>query len=926
MEYGPLKLVPERRELVVDGEPISIGSRAYEIARLLVEAKGDLVSKDEILRRVWPAPPVEENNIQVAISALRKALGNHAAAIRTVSGRGYRLVLSSARTNLPANTRSLIGREGVVAHLQGLLEKHPIVTLTGAGGMGKTCLALEAARGLLSHFTDGVWLVEMASLSDGSAVAHAVASVLRLDIPDNLAQPKRIASLLASRKLLLVLDNCEHVVDSVAELAYTIAISNPALRVLTTSREPLRTAGEILYRISPLAVPPEAMADVNRLIDYGAVQLFVARTRAMGADVALDPANVKAMAAICRRLDGIPLAIEIAASRAATLGIVELSRHLDDVFRLLTSGFRTALPRHRTLRATLDWSYDLLTEAERRGLQRLAVPVGRFTLRMATALLADGGDVGDPEVVLEGLVEKSLVVADSVNGEMRYHLLDTTRVYGQSRLRDSGEFDTVARLHAKYCLGVFASAESDWQGNAQADSLDELEYMDLLGNARAAIDWAFSSNGDAALGLCLIVAAVPVWMFFSMAMECRQYMVRALAMFAANPQPDPDLEMRLLTAHGMALLSTMGSGTDARQAFTRSLHIADRLDNRDYRLRNLWGLCSLCLNDGDFRAARKLADRFYDFARAAGDPNATAWAELLLGGVISVLGELSLGRRYVEAVVQRAEADVLNPSPNRFLFNRRVLALGLLGSILWQQGYADECKRCLDESVNEALSGADVLSLCNTLANWVCVLTLERGDLPDAQRYMTMMVEHAARYQLDFWLLWARCFKGALMTRQGDLAQGLCILRASFAELGSRDRHPRFTKLRALYADALYRAGHESEALAVSEAGLLMAERDGHLWMLPEFFRIKGCALWQQTGGRTCPETSRLLNEGMNLARRQGSLWAQLRIATSLVRVNRPNGRLDEALAMLRDTYARFGDGFGTPDLVEAQELLKEAG
>jgi predicted ATPase/DNA-binding winged helix-turn-helix (wHTH) protein len=926
MEYGPLKIVPERRQLVVDGAPTPVGTRAYEIAFLLVEAKGKLVSKDEIMRRVWPATIVEENNIQVAVSALRKALGRHAAAIRTIAGRGYRLVVPplGTNTNVSAETRTLVGREGVVERLEGLLGKHPIVTLTGAGGMGKTCLALEMARRQRPQFPDGVWLIEMASLVEGSAVSHAVASALHLDIPDSLAQPKRIASLVASRKLLLVLDNCEHVIDAVADLAYALVNSNPVLRVLATSREPLRMAGEVLYRIAPLGVPPDDVTDSERLLGYGAVQLFIARTRAMASDLVLDGASIAAIGTICRRLDGIPLAIEIAASRAATLGIVELSKHLDDQFRLLTSGFRTALPRHRTLRATFDWSYDLLTDTEQRGLRRLAMPVGRFSLNMAKALLVDGSKTAaSPEETIAGLVEKSLLVAEMVQGDMRYRLLDTTRAYALPRLQESGEFDQVARRHAKYCLDVFASAESDWQGHVRADSLDHLEHLDLLGNARMALDWAFSPKGDAALGFCLTVAAVPVWIFFSMAMECRQYTLRALAIFAANPQPDSDLEMKLLTAHGMALLSTMAPGAHARQAFERGLEIAVRLDNRDYRLRNLWGLSSVCVNDGDFRAAREIAERFHALALASGDPSATGWADLLLAGVMSVLGDLGLARHHLEAMLERSDGDAKVASSNRFLFNEHVLALGLLGSILWQQGHVEECKRRLEESVAEAVSGNDVLSLCNTLANWVCILMLERGDLADAERYLAMMVDYASRYRLDFWLLWARCFEGALATRQADGREGIRILRESFADLSGVDKHPRFTKLRGFYAEALYQAGEEVEALAVVETALELAERNGHLWMLPEFLRIKGCVLQSQPAVETRREADKILRRALDLAYRQGSLWSQLRIAISLVRMHRTHGQLQEALAILRHTYGKFHDGFETTDLKEARSLLE---
>ncbi len=567
------------------------------------------------MRHVWPAATVEENSIQVAVSALRKALGKHAGAINTVAGRGYRLVgaaTSSSETNVPAKTRTLVGREGVAEELERLLGRHPIVTLTGAGGMGKTSLALETARRLVPRFPDGVWLVELASLTDGRDVLRAVAAALRLKLQDNAAQAKEIASLVASRKLLLVLDNCEHVIDAVADLAYTLVRYNPELRILATSREPLRSAGEVLYRISSLSVPHNDEWEPSRLLGYGAVQLFIARTRAMAFDLSLDRASMAAIATICRRLDGIPLAIELAASRAATLGVIELSKHLDDQFRLLTNGFRTALPRHRTLRATFDWSYDLLTDTERRGLRRLAIPVGRITLNRARALLAGNDEhASSAEETIADLVEKSLVVAEPVRGDVRYRLLATTRSYAMAKLRDLGEFDEVARQHAQYCLEMNRAAEAGWRGRARLDLLGSVEGLDPLANALSAIDWAFSKTGDPGLGMYLTIAVMPIMMRFSMVAECRQYVARALEVFTVNSNPDPHLEMSLLTAHGMVLLPSMSAGPEARRSFERGLEIAEHLANEDYQVRSLWGLCSICLNEGDFRAGKDVAERFH---------------------------------------------------------------------------------------------------------------------------------------------------------------------------------------------------------------------------------------------------------------------------------------------------------------------------
>ena len=353
----------------------------------------------------------------------------------------------------------------------------------------------------------------------------------------------------------------------------------------------------------------------------------------MGPDFVLDDEATEAIATICRQLDGIPLAIEIAASRAAALGVIELSKHLGDQFRLLTSGFRTGLPRHQAMEATFDWSHDALAPAEQRGLRHLAVPVGRFTLDAAKILIADDFDpVHSAVEVVASLVEKSLVVTDW----SRVAAIPPSRDHAHLRpgeTRETGTLDHVARRHSEYWLNMLAAAELDWQGLARLNSLGSLEGVDPLGNARAAIDWALSRTDDATIGVLLTIAAVPVWMHFSMALECRDYVERALKVLAVDPQADPCLEMRLLTAHGTALLLTTEASKEARRAFQRALGIAEHLDDKDYQLRNLWGLCSVCLNEGDFRAAQGVVEQFYGLGSELGDPRALAWADLFRGGV-----------------------------------------------------------------------------------------------------------------------------------------------------------------------------------------------------------------------------------------------------------------------------------------------------
>jgi DNA-binding winged helix-turn-helix (wHTH) protein len=370
IEFGHFRIGPRRRELLADGRPIQLGGRAFDVLMALIEASGAVVSKDALIDRVWPNRIVEESSLHVQISALRNAFGADRNLIRTISGRGYQFtgeistvaasphtqavagtavpVSAAPRplTNLPEPVSELIGRDVELEEILGLAAAHRLVTLTGAGGIGKTRLGLEVARRLLPRFVDGVWVIELAPLSDPDLVPATVATALGLDLAGGAVSPERVANALASKQLLLVLDNCEHLVGAAASMAEALLRANPAACVLATSREPLRAEGECLYRVPPLAIPTEGSKDAEDPLRYGAVRLFVARARAADPQFSPDGRVAEAIAAICRHLDGIPLAIELAAARTNALGVEELAARLDDCFHLLTGGRRTALPRH----------------------------------------------------------------------------------------------------------------------------------------------------------------------------------------------------------------------------------------------------------------------------------------------------------------------------------------------------------------------------------------------------------------------------------------------------------------------------------------------------------------------------------------------------------------------------------------------------
>ena len=450
-------------------------------------------------------------------------------------------------TNLPASVSDFIGRETERATVRELLRHNRLVTLVGTGGIGKTRLALEAARDALPEFPDGVWLAELAPLTDPELVASAVNAALGLQSGTGRWTAERLNAALRGRQLLLVLDNCEHLIQAAAREAETLLHAAPRVRILATSQEPLGIEGECTLRLRPLQFPAEDAAGLAAAQGHDAVRLFVARARAADPQFTLNERNAATVATICRRLDGIPLAIELAAARSAALGLEGLAQRLDVRFHVLTGGRRTALPRHQTLRATLDWSHRLLGEPDRIVLRRLAVFAGSFSLEAAGSVVADSG-LPEWEVVgrIAELVDKSLVVADTAGGVRRYRLLETTHAYAMEKLADSGEFGPLARLHAQHFHGHLCEALTLWE---RTPSLRWLEgQAPEIDNIRVALDWAFGPDGDSALGIELASVSYLLWHLMSLVQEGRARLERATN--ALGPKTPKALEAKLWYGYG----------------------------------------------------------------------------------------------------------------------------------------------------------------------------------------------------------------------------------------------------------------------------------------------------------------------------------------------------------------------------------------
>jgi predicted ATPase/DNA-binding SARP family transcriptional activator len=666
------------------------------------------------------------------------------------------------RHNLPLHLSSFIGRQAELAEVGRLLDRSRLVTLTGPGGCGKTRLALQAARQLLDNFPNGVWLVDLAPLSEPLLVTKAVAAAL--DVAEVAGEPlmDELLHHLRSLQLLLVLDNCEHLVAAAAELAELLLRHCPTLRILATSREALDIAGEVAWLVPPLSLPElDAELALIAIHHSDAVCLFRERAGAALPAFALTEENAGAVVHICRQLDGIPLAIELAAARVNLLRVEQIAARLDDCFHLLTGGSRTELPRHRTLAATFDWSYDLLAPAEQRLLRALAVFAGGFTLEAAEAVCACAGGEGVLELLTQ-LVNKSLVVGRRAPGhDARYHLLATIRQYALDKLRAAGEVGEVQSRHLAYFLQLAETAEPWLHSEGQLTWLDRLERE--LDNFRAALGCSLAADSEAlAEGVSLLKALFSFWEVRGNRAEFRSWWRLALAERHRAPLPlrvwllsfasvyDPPLEgyealleeslklcLQSEDEPGMARsLDHLGRNAlysgDLRKAesyLSESLALARELSDK-YRASEasvFLGMVAIC--QGDFSLAMEHATRSQDLAREVGDRSMKSVA-------LNMIADVALAQRdYAKAIVVYQQALPLA----REVGARVAEAYGLfgLGRVAFSQRDYDRAETFFRESQEAYRAAGDVASGSALLA-WMGFAVLGQGD---CQRAATLLQE-----------------------------------------------------------------------------------------------------------------------------------------------------------------------------------------
>jgi non-specific serine/threonine protein kinase len=683
--FGRFELNPTTRQLLADGRPVVLGDRAFDVLLALVERAGRLVPKDELLDLVWPGLVVEENNLQVQVSTLRKILG--AAAIATSAARGYRFTLAlvadgeassspaAQRHNLPQQLTSFIGHDDELEEYAALLEQTRLLTLTGIGGCGKTRLAIKLAERVLQSFPDGVWYVDLAPLLDAERVALTVATTLGVREEKDRPIVDTLCSRLAAQRTLLVLDNCEHLTAACAALVQRLISATPGVRVLAASREGLSVPGERAVTVRSLSFPPPGSKHELRALEAcEAVRLFVERAQLSVPKFSLADDTADAVAEICRRLDGIPLAIELAAARVRILSVEEIRARLDDRFRLLIGGSKTALARQQTLLATIQWSYDHLAPDQRQLLRRLSVFVGGWTLGGAVRVAGEQLDEYAVLDLLGRLIDQSLVTTHRAEGgTTRYSMLETVRQYAHDRLNEAGEGEATRNRHLEFHVALAEEAEPELLGREQSAWLARLDPE--LENFLAAHAWCDRAEELAEPGLRLVFSLKMYLLHRSLVALGHQVTVEALmrpgaqrrnlarcrALWAAGElsyfmgrygEATDYVEMSLTIAREIRdkgreaealrclghVLFARGNKAMARGHLQEALALSRQLADASQLSRALTGLAELHRAEGELDKAQPLYEEALALSRELGDGAGIAvslanlaWTSISLG-------------------------------------------------------------------------------------------------------------------------------------------------------------------------------------------------------------------------------------------------------------------------------------------------------
>jgi predicted ATPase/DNA-binding winged helix-turn-helix (wHTH) protein len=865
LSFGSFSLFAAERLLKKAHEPIPLGGRALDILIALAERGGEVVTHQELISAVWPDVTVEEGNLRFHIAALRKALGDGrdgARYVSNVAGRGYCFVApitrSSAKQTVPVTGIATTER----------VQKLPPRPARMVGRDDTVRSLAEQLR--VWRFVSIVGSGGVGKTTVAISVAHTLIdgfhdAVFFIDLAA-LTDPQLVPTAVAS-----------------------------ALGLMVQTQDPL---------VGLLA------------LQYPAAQLFMERAAASGYGTALSDIDAPIVARICRRLDGIALAVEFAASRVGSLGIRGTAELLDNRFSLLWHGRRTALPRHETLNAMLDWSYSLLSEREKAVLCRLSVFVGDFTLQTARSVVSET-EIEEAGVIeaVASLVAKSLISTTVINDSPYYRLLDTTRAYAAAKLSERGEANRIARRHAIFYAKFLEHDEiiqSLFGGHVPPG------YASHIGNLRSALGWALSDRGDVAVGIELAAWAAPLFVKLSLLDECRGWCERALAALDDTSRGTRQ-EMILQEALTQSSMFTKGHSDQVRAAIERGLGLAEAFQDRAHQLHLLFGLSIFFARIGDIRRALAVAEQARVIAVAAEHSVGTVWAEWGVGIAHNYLGDQAAAQVHLERGMTLAvELGTLNA--NFFGYYQRISALAFLARTLWLRGFSDRALIIMQRAIDEAASRDHPVLICVSLVN-ASTLFRWTGDLPRASDLIEQLIAHAGRHSLAPYRALSIALKGELAIARDEPEAGLDLLRSALELLHAQQYNVLLPGFVGAVAEGLRKTRQFEEALFTINVAVARATNSGVEIDLPELLRIKSQILAAQHDRESALNG---LTEALAIARAQSALAWELRSTMALARLLSEGGQRDQARQTLGFVYDRFTEGFETADLRLARVLLKD--
>ncbi len=849
-QFGDFLLLPAAQSLLHRGQPVALGGRGFDILTLLVTRAGEVVSKADLFAHVWPDYIVHDHNLKVNVGNLRRSLAGldpSTEYIATIAGRGYKFVAAlesdrpaparqvvSSHHISPPQVRQLLGRDDALRQISEKLAQPGYVTIVGPGGAGKTSLAVTVAQQSCGS-GEAIAFADLSTLSDPRFVVPAIASAVgvSLGFDDPIAG---VIDVLRTDKVLLIIDNCEHVIAMAATVVERISSEVPAARIIATSREPLRTRHEQIHFLSGLAYPDQTTAlSTSDALQFPAIQLFISKAHGLG-DAEPSDDYVRSVVSICTRLDGLALAIELAAGTASVLAPSALDDLFKDGFDTMNRGARDAPLRHQSLEATLDWSYRLLPEREAVLLGLLSVFSGRFNADDVEAMYSAGAlEPMTGRDALSQLVAKSLVSVEHDGATIHYRLAESTATYASRRLLGLRHREQARRQFAIRTRDKLQTAEREWSSQTSREWLGK--YRRHIDDARAAIAWAFDPAGDAALGVELVVAALPLWQELSAFKEMLEAIDLASSNSSALIELAPLGRTKLSTARAWAMTLARHMHPQTDDAWRESIFHANGSRDAEFQVRSVCGQAVFLAYSGRPRTALRSMN---EFAAAKGlDWTTAPDGKRLLAHIQIYAGELNSASAHLEALMNDWGHLEEGYGLSRFQVD---LPAGIRLSqafLSWLQGDSDRASDLASRAIDRAVDLDHMISLGNAISLAGLPIAFVDGNLEIASQLQRQLADVSRRESVGIYEGTATFFAGAIRSVRGDKA-GLTLMQDSITGLLRGSWRARVPFYRSLLAEAYIAAGEmqlaENSLRAVLGEIGIREER----WWHPDLWRVAG--------------------------------------------------------------------------------------